>query len=156
MFDLSFNLTCRVERTRVSSVASNISIEYLVGNLGLKPRSSFERRIYSNQLEKICGIGLFQHPFQLKRLSPPVRLSIPPISHIKLKTWKVLLAFAILTLTFNHIQSVRKHGLSFGERPLTSGPGGFPPLLQFLASQYCLILTQDWLPTTFTRRSENV
>ena len=42
-----------------------------------------------------------------------------------------------------YIQSVRRHSLSFGERPLTSGPSSKEPNL-----------TQDWVPTTFTHHSE--
>ena len=65
-------------------------------------------------------------------------------------------------LIFVHIRPVRRHGLSFGERPLTSGPGSLPtslaPPRSYLPKEdkrlMLLNLTQEWLPTTFTRHSE--
>ena len=51
-------------------------------------------------------------------------------------------------LIFVYVRPVRRHGLSFGERPLTSGPS-LRPMQHLLSKEFATILTQDWLPTTF-------
>ena len=87
------------------------SFGLLVGDLGLEPRSQLRRRIYEIK-ENIAERSLLQDSLIENGLPRPVRLPIPPV--YPYENLKVLLTFAIQPMTFNHIQSVGRHGLSIG------------------------------------------
>ena len=101
-------------------IFTRISFITMVGNLGLKPRSLFRRRIYSNHRnilrtrslptpfsnEKAFASGAFINSASF----PYLNISI---IHADLRPTSIIFVF---------IQSVRRRSLSFGERPLTSGP----------------------------------
>ena len=93
------------------------SFGLLVRGLGLEPRSLLRRRIY-------CPIFLLLAVFDQDTIFCPVRCvyQFRQPTHI----FRTLKSFAdlrhTLCLTFTYIQPMGRHGLSFEERPLTSGP----------------------------------
>ena len=79
----------------------------LVRDLGLEPRSQLRRRIYCPFLLLLA----FLEPKHIFVRFRCVYHSANPLIFINLIS---LLTFVILSITFNHIQSVGRHGLSIG------------------------------------------
>ena len=93
------------------------SFVQLVSRLGLEPRS-LSTPDFKSVIKVAVRELIPRHNLQIGL----VRLPIPPTTHI----FRNLKSFAdlrhTLCLTFTYIQPVGRHGLSFEERPLTSGP----------------------------------
>ena len=79
----------------------------LVRDLGLEPRSQLRRRIYCPFLLLLA----FLEPKHIFVRFRCVYHSANPLIFINLIS---LLSFVILSITFKHIQSVGRHGLSIG------------------------------------------
>ena len=110
--DFRFSLVLLVEREKYNSLTSSLRglddfLSPLVRDLGLEPRSQLRRRIYC---PLILAVSVFRTKTHFVRFRC-VYHSANPLIFINLIS---LLTFVILSITFNHIQSVGRHGLSIG------------------------------------------